>query len=224
MLTRIKICGVKEPQTASVAGEAGADAIGLVFVDRSVRQVDVIRARDIVAALPPFVEPVALFVDAPVAQIRKTANVLGLRTVQLHGRESPDDVAALRPLRVIKALGFDQIENGNAELKRFGALENLAGLLLDAPPVAGQLPGGSGRTFDWHALASKRMRHVLPQQVRRILAGGLSHANVAEAIGVVRPYAVDVSSGVESEPGVKEPKKIHTFCQAVRQADRELEV
>ena len=220
MPTRIKICGVNDPDIARVAAEAGADAVGLVFVEGSPRYVSIEQAGQILAALPAFVEPVALCVDAPTDRIRSTADSLGLGTVQLHGNETPDDVCALSPLRVIKAVAFQDSKTIESQRARWQGLTNLAGLLFDTPPVDGALPGGSGRRFDWTALAERRGNGVPQIFPPLILAGGLTAANVAEAIRTVRPHAVDVSSGVESRPGVKDPKLIRAFCAAVRDADR----
>lgn len=162
------------------------------------------------------VEPIGLFVDQPAAVVRETAAVVGLRTVQLHGQEQPDDVEALAPLRVIKAMGFGPQRVSEMLAPWRGGVENLAAVLWDAPPTAADtLTGGSGRSFDWAALAAVDTRG-LPEA---ILAGGLTPDNVAEAIRVVRPYAVDVSSGVESARGVKDAGLIRAFCAAVRGAD-----
>lgn len=214
--TRIKICGVRTPEVALAAARAGADWVGLVFVDRSPRQVTVAEARAVVRALPATVDPVGLFVDAPAERVREVAAAVGLRTVQLHGDETPEQVASLEGLRVLKAVAF----NGGANLEWWRGVANVVGLLVDTPPVdAGALPGGSGRAFDWAALARWRAQagDDLPPM---FLAGGLTPANVAEAIATVRPYGVDVSSGVESARGVKDAALIEAFCAAVREADR----
>ncbi|MDP6058015.1 MAG: phosphoribosylanthranilate isomerase, partial [Pirellulaceae bacterium] len=190
--TRIKICGVREPATVLAAAEAGADAIGLVVVEGSPRQVTIKEAQRVVAATPAFVEAVALFVNTPVDEVRRVANVLGIRTVQLHGDESPHDVAALEPLRVIKAVSLTDADSAPAQLAAWRGLSNLAGLLFDTPPHAEQLPGGSGRTFDWRTFTLLRDRGALNSLAPIILAGGLNAQNVAEAIRIVHPFAVDV--------------------------------
>jgi len=221
--TRIKICGVRDVQTAAVAVNAGADAIGLVFVQASPRVVTATQARQIVRALPPFVEPVALFVDAPIDDIRKTTSDAGIRTVQLHGHETPDQIAQLEPLRVIKALAFDP-QTLTARLKSWMTVrQHLAGLLLDAPaisPTPSMPGGGSGRPFDWDVLAQLKQSGALTDLPPWILAGGLTPDNVAQAMDRVGPYGVDVSSGVESSRGVKDHALIHSFCQSVHRADR----
>lgn len=222
--TRVKICGVRDPATAAVAAEAGADAIGLVFVPASPRCVTLEEAKRIVAQLPPFVQPVGVFVDEPVERVREVSEAVGLRTVQLHGRETPAQVAGLAPLRVIKALAFDEglVEDEAARWRRAGV--NLAGLLWDAAAPEGQtaepsLRGGLGQRFDWRVLADLQHRRALDGLPPMILAGGLTPQNVGEAVLLLSPYAVDVSSGVELSLGVKAPELIRAFCEAVRKAD-----
>lgn len=223
--TRIKICGVREPSTALAAAQAGADAIGLVFAVASPRFVSHDQAKKIVRALPAFVEPVGLFVDAPVEQIQATANELGLSTVQLHGRESPNIVAQLAPMRVIKAIAFEPTDL-SAKLDSWRQTPgSLAGLLWDAPKSAnneaGLAPpsGGSGSRFDWEALAKLKDAGSLESLAPMILAGGLTPDNVGQAISQLAPWGVDVSSGVESSRGEKDDALIAAFCAAVRDAD-----
>ncbi|MFW6336546.1 MAG: phosphoribosylanthranilate isomerase [Phycisphaeraceae bacterium] len=216
--TRIKICGVRDVATAIAAVDAGADAVGLVFVERSPRRVDVDEAHRIVRALPAFVEPVGLFSDAPWQQVRDLADAVGVRTVQLHGREGPGYIARLRHLRIIKALGFEAGRVAEQIDPWRSGVTNLAGILLDTPPASathGELTGGSGASFDWSALAEMEKRNAFEHLPPRILAGGLTPENVADAIAALSPFAVDVSSGVESERGVKDPAKIKAFCDAV---------
>ena len=220
--TRIKVCGVRDAATAEAAVRAGADAVGLVFVAASPRAVDVDAARRVVAALPAFVEPVGLFVDEDPGRIMEVATALSLRTVQLHGRETPGHVAELAPLRVIKALAFGEAGEAAATLGMWthSRPANLAAVLFDAPPPPdAATTGGTGRTFDWRGLARLEAEGALADLPPVILAGGLTPANVAEAIGIVKPYAVDVSSGVESSKGVKDTGKIEAFCRAVRSMD-----
>lgn len=217
--TRVKICGIRDLDTALAAAEAGVDAVGFVFVPSSPRVVTPAQARSIVAGLPAFVEPVGLFVNQPADQVRRIATDVGLRTVQLHGSESPEEVAALAPLRVIKAVTFES-RIVSVTLARWRPRpENLAGLLFDTPPLGQMLPGGTGRQFDWDALAALKHGGMLADLPPLILAGGLSPENVAHAIATLAPYAVDVSSGVEASKGVKDPRLMRAFVQAVQLAD-----
>jgi len=223
--TRIKICGVRDPETALAAAQAGADAIGLVFAAASPRCVSHDQAKEIVRVLPAFVEPVGLFVDAPVQQIQATANELGLRTVQLHGQESPDMAAQLAPMRVIKAIAFEPTDM-SARLDPWRQTPgSLAGLLWDTPKSdhndSGLAPpsGGSGSRFDWAALAKLKDTGSLESLAPMILAGGLTPENVGQAIAQLAPWGVDVSSGVESARGEKDDALIAAFCGAVRDAD-----
>ena len=215
--TRIKICGVKDVATARVAVESGADAIGLVFVAGSPRQVTIEQAREVVASLPAFVQAVGLFADASAKVIHETCGATGLRCVQLHGRERPDALRELRGLSVIKALPFQSASFSETFEPWRAMAEQLVGIIWDTPPRGpGELRGGSGHTLDWDAL-SAALRGI--ESPVSILAGGLTPENVAHAIAVVRPFAVDVSSGVESSRGVKDAEKIRAFCGAVRGAD-----
>lgn len=219
MPTRIKICGIRRPEHARVAAEAGASAVGLNFVERSPRYVTLDEARAVIDALPPFVEPIGLFVDATTSHVRDTAATLGLRTVQLHGGEEPAYAHELMPLRVIRGVAFNKATFIQTATLWAQTCPNLAGLLIDAPPAsADALTGGSGRAFDWAALAEtcRRAADSLPPL---ILAGGLNPENVTAAITAVRPWAVDVSSGVEKSRGLKDARRITAFCAAVRAAD-----
>ncbi len=212
---RVKICGLTNVEDALAAVEAGADAIGLVFA-KSRRQIDVAEARRIMAGLPPFVTAVGLFADAPVEQVRRTAEQLGLHVVQLHGNESLDQVAELQPIRVIKAIGMGGADSVEQVGRFLGGHRpgNLAAVLLDTMTQGGF--GGTGQSFDW-SLAAK-----LPAEGEDlppvILAGGLTAENVAEAVRLVKPYAVDVSSGVEAGPGLKDHAKMKQFVLAARRA------
>jgi phosphoribosylanthranilate isomerase len=222
--TRIKICGVRDLATARAAVDAGADAIGLVFVQASPRRVDVDTARAIVEALPPMVEPVGLFVDASSGEVARVAAATGVGTVQLHGREGPAYGTSLSHLRVIKAIAFDpgHVEKHLAAWR--GSSGRLDAVLLDAPQRgdANAGPsGGTGRSLDWTELADMQKTGRLAPSPPLILAGGLTPENVGVALGAVRPYAVDVSSGVESSRGVKDPQRIAAFCRAVQNADRD---
>lgn len=200
MTTRIKICGITRIEDALVAADAGTDAIGLVFVDASARALDTERAAAICRALPPFVDRVGLFLDAPADTVHAVLARVGLNWLQFHGNESAQYCRQFgRPW--IKALAM----GGEAALEP-GDYVDADALLLDSH-VAGGL-GGSGERFDW-ARVPKLDRPW-------ILAGGLDPDNVASACRQLRPDAVDVSSGVESSPGVKSDKLMHEFIKAVK--------
>ena len=202
--TRIKICGITNLADAQSVVAAGADAIGFVFHPASPRYIAPERVADIVAALPPFVSTVGLFVNTPAVKIHQIMVQTGLQLVQLHGDEKVTD-CYLDPYPVIKAL---RVRNEDS-LKHVDDYPVTA-LLLDAWSDEGY--GGTGRRFDWQLVS----RAVLNKPV--ILAGGLNPANVATAIQLVNPYAVDVSSGVESEPGRKDMTLVAQFIQQVRNA------
>lgn len=182
--TRVKICGLTRPEDAVTAARLGADAIGLVFHEPSPRAVTVDTARRILAALPPFVTTVGLFVDAPEARVREVLARVPLDLLQFHGDETPDYCAGFgRPW--YKAVRM------HADMDLHAACERYAGaraLLVDA--WVADLPGGTGQTFDWDRVPAELALPV-------VLAGGLSPDNVGEAIARVRPWAVDVSGGVE---------------------------
>lgn len=203
--TRIKFCGLTNTQDVIEAVSVGADALGFVLWPGSRRHVDVSRLADLVANVPAFVTRVGLFVDQPAEQIRSACHHLDL--LQFHGDESPDFCAGFdRPW--IKALRMRD------DLDLAAAAEAYAGaqaLLLDAyrPGV----PGGTGETFDWSRIPASLKKPV-------ILAGGLTPDNVADAVERVSPFAVDVSGGVEAEPGRKDPRHLAAFAAAVTQADR----
>lgn len=204
MRTRVKICGITRIEDARAAVTAGADAIGLVFWPSSPRLVSVEQAQAIASAVPPFVAVVGLFVDPPPTMVHEVLNRVNLALLQFHGSESPEQCRSYgRPY--IKAISMREDVNLQAEEKRFG---DATGLLLDT--FAAELVGGSGRAFDWSRIPSSRTKPI-------ILAGGLMPENVGEAIRRVRPHAVDVSSGVEASKGIKDPKKIAAFMQAVRE-------
>ncbi|MEX2673383.1 MAG: phosphoribosylanthranilate isomerase [Phycisphaeraceae bacterium] len=216
---RIKICGLKTPEAIETATAAGAQAVGFVFAERSARYITPAAAADLAAAVPPYVDITGLFTTTPFDEIRRIAQAVPLITLQLHGdRFDAAAIAALAPHRVIRALSFeadtavDQLRTWDQHYRN---LPNLVGLIIDTPDPA-KIGGGTGKTFDWHALRAV-LDDVKPA-APIILAGGLTAGNVADAIQTVRPYAVDVSSGVESAPGIKDPDRITDFCQAVAAA------
>ena len=193
---KVKICGVTSVEDARIAVDAGANAIGVNFYTRSVRCVSAETAAAIVAALPPSVWRVGVFVDAPRAEVEELVERCGLDTVQFHGSESPDDCRGWAQ-RTIKAVRVK-----DAETLRHAAVYPVDFILADAY-VEG-LAGGTGRTVpvEWvSGVAPKRL----------VLAGGLTPDNVAEAVRRVRPFAVDVASGVEMAPGRKDPERVRRF-------------
>ncbi|MGH2373292.1 MAG: phosphoribosylanthranilate isomerase [bacterium] len=205
---RVKIDGIRTPADVETAAAAGADAIGMIFAEAR-RQVTFDQAREIVAAVPPFVSTVGVFVNAPVDEVERLASDLRLSAVQLHGDESPEECVTLqrRGIQVIKALpGGDRI--AREMLARYPMA---AALLLDTR-VEG-LAGGTGRTFPWQAAAG------LSSEFRIIVAGGLTPENVTQALEVLDPYGVDVTSGVETD-GRKDPNKVRAFVARVREWER----
>jgi phosphoribosylanthranilate isomerase len=207
-VTRIKCCGITRVEDALLAAQLGADAIGLVFTARSPRQVNLLQAQSIVRALPPFVATVALFMDDAASAIRQVLDQLRPTLLQFHGDESDDWCAQFgHPFLKAVAMGA-----GTAALPRLRDYPHASGLLLDGHDRGAA--GGCGRSFDWSLLPRERTQPWM-------LAGGLGADNVADAVRVVRPWAVDVASGVESAPGVKDPHKLTAFIRAVRVADVE---
>ena len=216
--TRIKICGVCRAEDALAAAEIGADAVGIVLHPRSRRYVEFADAKRIVATLPAFVSSVGLFVDQPAAEIAEAVREIGLDLVQLHGDESPEAIAELRPLRVIKAIRVDRrsLEKDLGKWREAIAtqkLMNLAGLVLETSTVLG--PGGTGAVNDWEAIGEGMARGWLAGLPKVILAGGLNPSNVADVVKTLRPWGVDVSSGVEEALRVKSAVKLERFAAAV---------
>ncbi len=199
---RIKICGVTRLEDALAAARLGADALGFNFWPGSKRHLDAAAARRIISRLPPFVTPVGVFVNQSEGEMRAIASETGIQVFQLHGDEPPELCARL-PLPVVKAIPVDQVRT----LSRLLSYEVQA-FLLDTPSRG---YGGSGEPFDWSL--AEGVSDVAPV----ILAGGLTPENVAGAIRAVRPWAVDVASGVESSPGVKNPGRMARFVAAVRE-------
>ena len=199
----VKICGITSPADAQSAANAGADAIGFMFAEASPRRLDLEQARAIAAAVPPFVARVGVFVDPSPDLVSAAIAAAGLTMLQFHGQEPPDFCGQFG-LMTIKAF----------RMKDRSVLEGLPAYATDAwlldSYVAGQA-GGTGARFNWDlAVAARALGRPI------FLAGGLTAENVAEAVQVVRPYGVDVSSGVESSPGRKDPDKIRRFISAVK--------
>jgi phosphoribosylanthranilate isomerase len=203
--TRIKICGVRRESDVEAAVEAGADAIGLVFYGPSPRHLTVPRAAELARALPAFITPVGLFVNAEAPEVEAAVAAIPGLMLQFHGDETPGYCARFaRPyLKAVRMVpGVDLLDSS----RRFASAQ---ALLLDAPVEA---YGGGGKVFDWSLVPASVARPV-------VLSGGLHAGNVIAGIQQMRPWAVDVSSGVESTRGVKDVALIRRFCEAVREAD-----
>lgn len=205
--TRIKFCGITRGDDAREAMALGVDAIGFVFVAASARSVTAAVAAKISLALPPLVQRVALFQNASEAQIRETVAVVQPQLLQFHGTESAADCERYG-LPYLKAVSLREPDDLSRAARTYSGA---AALLLDSH---GDGQGGSGRRFDWSLAAT-------PVSIPLILAGGLSAENVGEGIRSLHPYAVDVSSGIESAPGLKDLGKMRAFVAAVRRADDE---
>jgi phosphoribosylanthranilate isomerase len=205
-MTRTKICGITRVEDAVAAAQAGADAIGLVFVSRSPRNVGLTLAAEIAAVLPPFVTRVALFVNPDAEAVDVVLRRVRPDVLQFHGEESPGFCRSFG----VPYLKAARVRSG-VDLLQFAALYTEAqGLLLDAWSEGAH--GGTGESFDWALIPPD-----LPRPV--VLAGGLTANNVGQAIRTVRPWAVDVSSGVEASKGIKDAAKIAAFMKEVRNAD-----
>ncbi|HAT30492.1 MAG TPA: phosphoribosylanthranilate isomerase [Janthinobacterium sp.] len=218
--TRIKICGLTRAEDVAAVVAAGAHAIGFVFYAKSPRHVTPRRAAELIAAVPPFVNTVGLFVNASVDELAMVARIAPLSMLQFHGDESPQHSAALaaaahRPFMQVFRVKADTSAADLLEYEqRYRAASTLfSGLLLDTHV---DVYGGAGKVFDWS---------LIPKELapRVVLSGGLSVQNATEAVLRVRPYAVDVSSGVEAEKGIKDARKIRAFIGAVRDADTIIE-
>ncbi len=213
--TRIKICGLTRPQDVDAAVAAGVDALGFVFYPHSPRYVTPAAAAELIARLPPFVSAVGLFVNAEPLQVAEVVAQAPLALLQFHGDESLDQCVAIaervrRPFLRAVRIGGDAVPDLLECERSYRAASPLfAGLLLDAHAEG---YGGSGKVFDWS---------LIPEELapRVVLSGGLSVHNAIDAVTRVRPYAVDVSSGVEQAKGIKDAAKIRAFVEAVRQAE-----
>lgn len=206
-MTRVKVCGITDPDDARDAALLGADAIGLNFYEKSPRCIDVSRASRIIESIPAFVSVVGVFVNHPNPQgLEDLALSLGLHAVQLHGNETPDYCSMIQKVKVIKAVRVDagfKVES----LRNYGNTM----FLLDS--ATGLQFGGTGKVFDWdQAYGANAFGWI-------ILAGGLTSGNVADAVSRLHPFAVDVSSGVESAPGRKDYEKMRQFIETVRKTD-----
>jgi phosphoribosylanthranilate isomerase len=218
-MTWIKICGTTNLEDALTAVDAGADALGFVFYEKSPRKIDLESARKIVEKLPLNIEKVGVFVDEPVAKILRTVARAGLTAAQLHGVESrkPEFIRALktgRDLKLFLVLPATEINSGLNWPK--DAETGISAVFFDSGTP--QLPGGTGRTFDWKAAASGIQS--IGEKLKVVVAGGLNSANVADAIRILKPWGADVASGVEASPGKKDPEKVRAFIDAVRKIEK----
>lgn len=205
MRVRVKICGITNLDDALMAVDAGADALGFMFYESSLRNVSPKVVAEIIRQLPPFVGRVGVFVNAPEESVRRTATDCGLDTLQLHGDESPEFCRKFDPLKVYKAVRIQDIHS----LQVLPDFKTDAWLLDSFVPGK---PGGTGATFNWAlAVEAKKLGRPI------ILAGGLTPENVGEAVVTVKPYAVDVSSGVEASPGKKDRGKVRAFISTASQ-------
>jgi phosphoribosylanthranilate isomerase len=213
-MVRIKICGITTPADARGAAEAGADAVGLNFYSQSPRYITPQQAAEVVRALPPFTAPVGVFVGMPLRQVCAVAYQLGLRGVQTYDEEPPAEdtfpFAHVPAFRVKDATGLERVRRFVEAATKLG--RRPAAVLIDSH-VEG-LMGGTGRAAPWELLKD------FDPGIPLILAGGLTPENVAEAIELVRPWGVDVASGVESGPGVKDADKVRRFVKNARSAAR----
>jgi len=201
-MTKVKICGIKNLNDAIFAVDYGADAIGFVFA-KSIRKVSKEKARAIVRKLPPFVTTVGLFVNETAENIEAASRYCGLDAIQLHGNEPPNIINKLKNFKTIKAFRI-QNEKDITPIKKYKP----SAILLDG--YSENQMGGTGISFDW------KIARKLKTSIPVIVAGGLTHLNVSQAIKIVKPYGVDVSSGVETKPGQKDKRLIRKFIDAVK--------
>lgn len=203
---KVKICGMTQLKDALFAVEQGVDAVGFIFYKKSPRAVTMKTVREIITKLPPLVDTVGVFVNESAERVNKIADYCGLDLVQLHGEESPAFCRKIHR-RVIKAFRVKDLQSIK-QLEKFP----VSGFLLDT--FSDDLHGGTGKTFDWNlALPAKKMGPV-------ILAGGLTPRNILQAVRQVRPYGVDVCSGVEKSPGIKDLEKVRSFLKNIRSGSK----
>ena len=216
-MTKIKICGLTREQDVDAAVLAGADAIGFVMYDKSPRAVSISRATELARRLPPFVTPVFLFVNELKTNIHKACEAIPMALLQFHGDdnvETPEFCASLkRPF--MKAARIPIGEEAGFDLVKYAQRYKEASAILLDTLVTGY--GGGGKTFNWNSFNWSQLSTNVSLPL--VLSGGLTPANVAEGIALVKPWAVDVSSGVEATRGIKDSQKIADFTQAVKQAD-----
>jgi phosphoribosylanthranilate isomerase len=231
-MTWIKICGITNLEDALVAVDAGADALGFVFYEKSPRRVDPVEAQKIVEQLPDTLEKVGVFVDLSQDQLSGIVNQVGLTAVQCRLRPRTDSLVDeslpfQRPTRMLLPLSATRLledekrlQGLTSEFLRMAESRRPRGrfdtFVLDSTTPS--QPGGTGKPFDWQRIAP--LVHVMNRSVKVVAAGGLTSVNVAEAMQILRPWGVDVSSGVEASPGKKDPEKIRAFVRAVRNEEK----
>lgn len=208
--TRIKVCGITRPEDARDAIEFGADCLGFIFAPQSPRKIDPEVAREIIKNIPPFVDAAGVFMDEEAAVVEEIVQYCGLTLAQLHGSESPGYCRDF-PGRVIKAFRIGSFSEDSQLTPYAGTVQ---GFLLDTYNQS--IVGGTGEVFDWQLVDKLNPPGPI------ILAGGLNPENVEEAICTVRPFAVDVNSGIEIEPGIKDTQKLKQFIAEVRKTDARL--
>jgi phosphoribosylanthranilate isomerase len=222
--TRIKICGITRPEDAAAAAAAGADAIGMIFYAKAARYIAIDRAKEILGLLPPFVTPVGVFVDAEADELRWLAGELHLQHIQLNGHEPPTRVQELGAFQIVKAIRVDGAFGEALSTWRRGAkdlkITNFRGIVLETGGT--REAGGTGVANDWAAVLKHREAGAFEGLPQLIAAGGLTPETVGDVVRQLRPWAVDVSSGVESSKGIKSVERIHAFVRAVREADEEI--
>ena len=217
-MTWIKICGTTNLEDALTAVGAGADALGFVFYEKSPRNIDAESAQEIVKKLAPTIEKVGVFVNQPVETILKTVAHAGLTAVQLHGAEcrEPEYIRALKARQDLKVfLVVSASELGGGLDCNENEESGISAVFFDSGTP--QRPGGTGETFDWKAAASGVQ--AISERLRVVVAGGLNSSNVADAIRILKPWGVDVVSGVEARPGKKDPQKVRAFIDRVRKIE-----
>lgn len=208
-MTRVKICGITNLEDAKLAVDLGADMLGFNFYDRSPRYVDPRSAREMIDTLPNGILNVGIFVGKSIGEVLEIERVSGIRAIQLHGFESPEYISEILSRTDSEIIKVFQVKPGFTPLDvlKFDPIS----FLLDAHSP--DEFGGTGKTFDW-----KTADLVKPLVQKLYLAGGLNHENVSNAVAFVRPFAVDVASGVESSPGKKDPEKLEAFIRNVKNA------
>jgi len=223
-MTWVKICGTTNLEDALTAIDAGTEALGFVFYEKSPRKIDVEAAREIVSRLPRNVEKVGVFVNELPERVARTADEVGLTAVQLHGDEHNNPSShvgngARKLFVAIPASLLSRAGNKSAGLTWFSAHPKAcSAIFLDSGTP--EQRGGTGKTFDWED--ARPWVSLLSEKFRIVVAGGLTPANVGDAMRLLRPWGVDVASGVELKPGKKDPKKVRAFVQAVRRAEKSI--